>query len=102
MQETLKNQIAALGQSCGASCIILFGSRARGDNHERSDIDLAVLGLPETQKGNFWAGIDELPTLLKFDIVFVDSFTSPALLAEVERDGVILYEAKQNKTEQFY
>ena len=31
MQETLKKQIAALGQSCGASCIILFGSRARGD-----------------------------------------------------------------------
>ena len=57
-----------------------------GDNHERSDIDLAVLGLPETQKGNFCAGIDELPTLLKFDIVFVDSFTSPALLAEVKRD----------------
>jgi len=94
MQETLKKQIAALGQSCGASCIILFGSRARGDNCERSDIDLAVLGLPETQKGNFWAGIEDLPTLLKFDIVFVDSFTSPALLAEVERDGVILYEAK--------
>ena len=24
--------------------VILFGSRARGDYHERSDIDLAVLG----------------------------------------------------------
>ena len=32
MQEMLKKQIADLGQSCGASCIILFGSRARGDN----------------------------------------------------------------------
>ena len=94
MQEMLKKQIADLSQCCGASCIILFGSRARGDNHERSDIDLAVFGLPEAQKGNFCAGIDELPTLLKFDIVFVDSFTSPTLLAEVERDGVILYEAK--------
>ena len=94
MQEMLKKQIADLGQCCGASCIILFGSRARGDNHERSDIDLAVFGIPEAQKGNFCAGIDELPTLLKFDIVFVDSFTSPTLLAEVERDGVILYEAK--------
>ena len=50
MQEMLKKQIADLGQSCGASCIILFGSRARGDNHERSDIDLAVFGLPEAQK----------------------------------------------------
>lgn len=92
MNTELKTRIAALGHDCGASCIVLFGSRARGDNRERSDIDLAVFGLPVEQQGVFLAGIDELPTLLKFDIIFVDADTSPALLSEVKRDGVMLYE----------
>ena len=93
MNETLKNQIAAHGRDCGATRIVLFGSRARGDNYERSDIDLSVFGLPDGHQGRFWAGIDELPTLLKFEIIFIDKATSPALLDEVERDGVIIYEA---------
>ena len=33
-----------------------------------------------------------LPTLLKYDVVFIDDYTSPELLAEIDRDGVILYE----------
>ena len=90
MQETLKKQIAALGQSCGASCIILFGSRARGDNHERSDIDLAVSG------GNtaaFALAIDEETyTLLKYDIVNLDRPVDTALLDNIRKDGIILYE----------
>lgn len=93
MKDELKQQIAALGRDYGAARIVLFGSRARGNHRERSDIDLAVFGLPDEQHGVFLAGIDELPTLLKFDIVFVDPATSPVLLAEVERDGVTLYEA---------
>ena len=39
--EKLYSLIAALGEKYNAEKILLFGSRARGDNHERSDIDLA-------------------------------------------------------------
>ena len=35
---------------------------------------------------------EELPTLLRFDLVAVEPDTSPALLAEIQRDGVILYD----------
>ncbi|WP_280961396.1 nucleotidyltransferase family protein [Butyricicoccus faecihominis] len=94
MQPNLNNLIAALGSSRGAERIVLFGSRARGDNHERSDIDLAVYGLPESKEAAFLDGIDELPTLLKFDVVFISPHTSPALLDEIKRDGVTLYEAQ--------
>ena len=44
------------------------------------------------QQTRFWCGMDDLPTLLKYDVVFVDDYTSPELLAEIDRDGVILYE----------
>ena len=46
----------------------------------------------EEQQTRFWCGMDDLPTLLKYDVVFVDDYTSPELLAEIDRDGVILYE----------
>ena len=39
-----KTELLALAETCGLSRLILFGSRARGDNRERSDIDLAVSG----------------------------------------------------------
>ena len=89
----LKTEIAALGQQLGASRVVLFGSRARNEERPRSDIDLAILGLSPAQEGAFWDGIDELPTLLRFDVVFVSAHTSPDLLAEIKRDGVILYES---------
>lgn len=88
----LKTALAALAQDCGAARLVLFGSRARGDNRARSDIDLAVFGMPDDQQTRFWCGIEDLPTLLKFDLVFVDAYTSPELLTEIARDGVILYE----------
>ena len=48
------------------SKVILFGSRARGDDHERSDIDLAVLG---GDTNNFALAVDEeTSTLLMYDI----------------------------------
>lgn len=70
--------------------MILFGSRARGDNHERSDIDLAIQG-GNTTRFSLDAD-DEVYTLLFFDIVDLEKPVQPELLKEIERDGVVLYE----------
>ena len=51
--------------------ILLFGSRARGDYDERSDIDLAIKA-PQIKEVEYVALLDEfeeMETLLKFDIV---------------------------------
>ena len=40
----------------------------------------------------FWYDIEELPTLLKFDIVHVDDNTDTDLLESIRKDGVVLYE----------
>lgn len=70
--------------------VVLFGSRARGTNHERSDIDIAVSG------GNFddfyWSVNDSAWTLLSFDIIQLDKGINDELKKEIERDGVIIYE----------
>lgn len=87
----LYQQIAALGRRFGAQQIVLFGSRARGDHRERSDIDLAIYGLAREKCSDFEDAIDDLPTLLSFDLVFVYSGeVSPELLQNIERDGINL------------
>lgn len=91
LPDSLTPQLAELARRHGARRLVLFGSRARGDNQERSDIDLAVYGLDNTQVGRLRLDLEELPTLLEFDLVCVDSHTSPALLANIEREGVTLY-----------
>lgn len=70
--------------------IILFGSRARGTNTERSDIDIAVYG------GDFdnfyWDVKEKTNSLLMFDIVQADRPLSDELEKEIKKDGVVIYE----------
>ena len=79
-----------LAQRHGIKKIILFGSRARGDFYERSDIDIAVSG------GNtaaFSLDVDEnIHTLLMFDVIDLDRHISEELKKEIEKDGVVIYE----------
>ncbi len=51
--------------------ILLFGSRARGDHRERSDIDLAIAcpGADAADWARIWLIVDDAPTLLAVDLV---------------------------------
>lgn len=73
--------------------VLLFGSRARGDNQKRSDYDLAVFTQeqPLRQYLSFCNDIDEIDTLYKFDLVLVDEHTNKKLLQNILKDGVVIY-----------
>ena len=92
--EQIYHQLAELARLHGARRLVLFGSRARGDFHERSDIDLAVYGMPEVERGAFWLEAEELPTLLKLDIIHVSPGMDLNFLHNIEKDGVTLYAAE--------
>ena len=95
--EELYRQLAALARRYGAKRLVLYGSRARGDHRYNSDIDLAVYGMPEANRANFWMGCEELPTLLKFDIVHITDGMNPAFLANIKKDGVELMDKLHEK-----
>lgn len=97
----LYQNISVIAKRLGAEKIVLFGSRARGDNRERSDIDIAVYGVPEDKQSLFRFEIDNLPTLLDFDIVFVTPDTDPALLKNIEKDGKIIMSKFSEKFDKF-
>lgn len=88
-------KLAALAKQYGAQKLVLYGSRARGDHHARSDVDLAIYGMPEQNHGRFSLDAEELPTLLKLDVVHVLPGMNPDFLRNIEKDGVILYAEDQ-------
>ena len=74
--------------------IYLFGSRARGDHRERSDIDIAIL-CPDANE-NDWLSIikliDEADTLLPIDCIRLDKESqNSALRLQIERDKKLIY-----------
>lgn len=88
--DTLYQEIAAIGYRFGAQRIVLFGSRARGDEQPRSDVDLAVFGLPQKAWSDFEDAVDALPSLLSFDLVDMNQSVSDELRANIEREGIDL------------
>ena len=91
LPDNLASQLSALARKYGARRLVLFGSRARGDHRPRSDIDLAVYDMPVENRGVFWLEAEELPTLLKLDLVHISPGMDPAFLHNIEKDGVTLY-----------
>ena len=75
--EKLYRLIAAAGARLGAGKVVLFGSRARGDHRERSDIDIAVYGMPQKIARCFAQSSTSCP---RFWTWMWYSWTSPCLL----------------------
>lgn len=92
LPEHVHKGIIELAQKYGVEKVILFGSRARGDNWERSDVDLAISGGNRTMFSLDVDEIENVPTLLMFDVVDLDRECNEDLLAAIRRDGVVLYE----------
>ena len=68
---------------------IVFGSRARGDYKNGSDLDLAVKG--EIDEKNYYAilnSFDLLDIPYMIDIVFISKIKKKELLDAIQRDGV--------------
>lgn len=90
LDEKVVDTIIMLGKEYKADKIVLFGSRARGDYKERSDIDIAIYG------GNaelFAVEVEEKAlTLLKFDVVDMNKSVQEELKKAIEKEGVVLYE----------
>jgi predicted nucleotidyltransferase len=80
--------------------LLLFGSRARGDDHARSDWDFGYLAAPEVDAA---ALLDAMVGIVGSDRVdLVDLRRASGLLRyRAARDGRLLYEAQPRLAEQF-
>ena len=90
LPDRVLRELSSFAQKYSVTKIILFGSRARGTNTERSDIDIAVYG--GNFDGFYWDVKEKINSLLMFDIVQADSSISDELIKEIEKDVVVIYE----------
>lgn len=71
--------------------VILFGSRARGDNSPKSDIDLAIYA-----EGSIVEFIEDIEmnthTLLEFDFSDMNNVSDEFFIEQIKKEGIIIYE----------
>ena len=79
--------------------VILFGSYARGEATEKSDVDLIIDSEGEL---SFWELlgligdiVKKMPT--KVDILGMDEIKKPDLFDNISNEGVVIYERKNQK-----
>ena len=90
LSDRILRELSFLAHKYSVTKIVLFGSRARGTNSERSDIDIAVYGGEFDQF--YWEVKENIHSLLMFDIIQADAAISDELKQEIEKDGVTIYE----------
>lgn len=75
--------------------VILFGSRARGNAGDRSDIDLAVAARGASARQ--WSEIEEwtreTPSLTKIDMARLDT-AGETFRSRILEEGIVLYERR--------
>ena len=70
--------------------VYLYGSRAKGTNLERSDIDIAVSGADDFDKIS--EEIQDIPTLYTIDLVNLDTCGNKDLMEDIRLYGRKIYE----------
>ncbi len=92
LQNILDQIIAQLRTFEQVERIVLFGSRARNDAEERSDIDIAIDADADQR---LWFQIEDIleeaDTLLSFDLTRLNE-ASDNLRRRIETEGTVLYE----------
>ena len=74
------------------SHVILYGSRARGDEGPGSDIDLAI-DAPDMSDQAFallWNALDDLPIIFSMDVVHTQALENQPLLQAIQSEGITL------------
>ncbi len=72
--------------------VIIYGSRAKGNFKEGSDIDLTIKGaVTDEDFSALWHALDDSYIPYKFDISIYNQLKSESLLQHINRVGKVFY-----------
>ena len=73
--------------------VLIYGSRARGDYKEGSDIDLSMIGdISYRTEASIWGKIDDLPMLYMCDLSRLAHIKNENLVEHINRVGKVFYQ----------
>lgn len=74
--------------------VVIYGSRAKGNYHNGSDIDFAVWSDDNKNFLRIASELDDLPTPYKFDVTDYKTLTHEGMKNSIDNDGIIFYRRK--------
>jgi predicted nucleotidyltransferase len=88
------NLINEIFRNCpGIEKAIIYGSRARGDYRNGSDIDLTLIGdISDRERLNISESIYDLPIPYMCDLSILKNIKNENLVEHIERVGQVFYE----------
>ncbi len=102
LEERYLDQIRAVAEAKPEiQKVFLFGSRARGDHRERSDIDLCVvLNEKEDPMGSlFKLDLEEDTTIpYMFDVVDLNKISDPVFKEQILKEGILIWQRDSNQS----
>ena len=90
-EDELEIVLSVLKRYDGIEKAVIFGSRAKGNYEEYSDIDIAIFS-KENLAGEILTDFDEELLIYKVDIISYNHISSQALKEHIDRVGKIIYE----------
>ncbi len=73
----------------GAEDVIAFGSVLKpAEFNERSDVDIAVKGIPEHERHRILTMLEDIFADMIFDAVFLEDELRPEVRTRIQREGV--------------
>lgn len=92
-QEIWDKIISTMCTNSGVQAVILFGSRAKGNFRNGSDIDLCVKGpiLSERDIRLLSSALDDLNLPWEIDLLSYEDIRDPAVIDHIDRVGIELY-----------
>lgn len=100
-ENTIKEMAGVFSRYPEIKEVIIYGSRAKGNFREGSDIDLTLKGelLTEEICSKIWLDLDELELVYLIDLSLLKSLSSDSLGQHIERNGKIFYKKTNSLTE---
>ena len=80
--------------------VVIYGSRAKGNFREGSDIDISLKGanVSEEIRSSVWLDLDDLNSPYLIDLSIFNKISSDSLKEHIERAGKILYKKGETIT----
>jgi predicted nucleotidyltransferase len=93
-ESIIKKIISVFSQYPEIEKVLLYGSRAKGNYRNGSDIDLSLIGenLNYSQLSKIEIQIDDLLLPYLFDLSIFSHIDNPDLIDHINRVGIIFYE----------
>ncbi|MGN8631528.1 nucleotidyltransferase domain-containing protein [Blautia sp. HCP3S3_G3] len=88
--EEVIDKVVEICKKHSVSQVILFGSRAKNTQMERSDIDIAVSGAGDFD--SLCEEVEDIPTLYTIDLVELEECRNQLLLEDIRQYGRKIYE----------